>query len=120
MKMQYENAAKASAILFSKSFKQDIETIDEATFFELIAGVPLATIDRADLESGLDMIAALSAKTQFLKSNSEARRALKENAISVNKQKVGESYVLSSADLIKKSYIILNKGKRFTYILKVV
>lgn len=118
--LQYENAAKASAILFSKSFKQDIETIDEATFFELIAGVPLATIDRADLESGLDMIAALSAKTQFLKSNSEARRALKENAISVNKQKVGESYVLSSADLIKKSYIILNKGKRFTYILKVV
>ena len=86
--LQYENAAKASAILFSKSFKQDIETIDEATFFELIAGVPLATIDRADLESGLDMIAALSAKTQFLKSNSEARRALKENAISVNKQKV--------------------------------
>jgi tyrosyl-tRNA synthetase len=118
--LQYENAAKASAILFSKSFKQDIETIDEATFFELIAGVPLATIDRADFESGLDMIAALSAKTQFLKSNSEARRALKENAISVNKQKVGESYVLSSADLIKKSYIILNKGKRFTYILKVV
>lgn len=118
--LQYENAAKASAILFSKSFKQDIETIDEATFFELIAGVPLATIDRADLESGLDMIAALSAKTQFLKSNSEARRALKENAVSVNKQKVGESYVLSSADLIKKSYIILNKGKRFTYILKVV
>ena len=64
--------------------------------------------------------AALSAKTDFLQSNSDARRALKENAISVNKEKVGETYQLTSDDLINNKYIIINKGKKNTYIIKVV
>ena len=54
-------------------------------------GVPQAEISRADIDEGLDMIAALSAKTEFLKSNGEARRALGENAISVNKEKVADN-----------------------------
>jgi tyrosyl-tRNA synthetase len=66
------------------------------------------------------MIAALSAKTDFLKSNGEARRSLKENAISVNKEKVGEEYQITTSDLINNKYIILNKGKRNTYIIRVV
>ena len=41
------------------------------------------------------MIGALAAKTNFLKSNGDARRALKENAISVNKEKVKEDFIIS-------------------------
>ena len=66
------------------------------------------------------MIAALSAKTGFLNSNGEARRALKENAIAVNKEKVKDDYILSFNDVINDSYIVLNKGKRNTYIIKLV
>ena len=66
------------------------------------------------------MIAALAAKTDFLASNGEARRALKENSVSVNKEKVKEDYVLSTEDLINDAYIIINKGKRNTYIIKLV
>ena len=66
------------------------------------------------------MISALSDKTNFLKSNSEARRALKENSISVNKIKVNENYLIEKKDLISNKYIILNKGKKSTYIIKVL
>ena len=66
------------------------------------------------------MVSALSNKTSFLKSNSEARRALKENSISVNKIKVNEEYIIDEKDLISKKYIILNKGKKSTYIIKVI
>jgi len=118
-KEDFENAEKASNILFSKTFKADIKTLDENTFLDVFEGVPQAEITKADLE-GLDMIAALSASTNFLASNSEARRALKENAVSVNKEKVKEDYTLSSEDLINGRYIILNKGKKNTYIIKVV
>jgi len=118
-KEDFENAEKASNILFSKTFKADIKTLDESTFLDVFEGVPQAEITKADLE-GLDMIAALSASTNFLASNSEARRALKENAVSVNKEKVKEDYTLSSEDLINGRYIILNKGKKNTYIIKVV
>ena len=116
----FENAEKASTILYSKSFKADIQTLDEATFLDVFEGVPTADISKSLLESGLDMIAALSAETNFLASNGEARRALKENSISVNKEKVGEAYQISSTDLINDTYVIINRGKRSTFIIRVV
>ena len=116
----FENAEKASTILYSKSFKADIQTLDEATFLDVFEGVPTAEISKTHLESGLDMIAALSAETNFLASNGEARRALKENSISVNKEKVGEDYTISNADLINDTYVIINRGKRSTFIIRVV
>lgn len=119
-KIDFENAEKASQILFSKTFKEDIQTIDEATFLDVFEGVPQFEISQSEFNEGLDMIGALAAKSGFLSSNGEARRALKENAISVNKEKVKEDYMLSSQDLINKSYIILNKGRKNTYIIKVV
>ncbi len=93
--------------------------MDEKTFLDVFEGVPQAEIQRAEL-SDLNMIGALAAKTNFLASNSDARRALKENAVSVNKEKVKEDYQLSEDDLINGKYIILNKGKRNTYIIKIV
>jgi tyrosyl-tRNA synthetase len=116
----YENAVKASEVLFGKSTAGDLKDLDEATFLDIFEGVPQAEISRTEIESGINMIAALSAKTEFLKSNGEARRSLKENSISVNKEKVGEDYEITSSDLINNKYIILNKGKRNTYIIKAV
>jgi tyrosyl-tRNA synthetase len=113
------NAEKASGILFSKSFKEDIQQLDEKTFLDVFDGVPQAEISASEIEEGLDMIGALAAKTQFLKSNGEARRALKENSISVNKEKVKEDYKITSEDLINNKYVVINKGKRNTYIIKV-
>ncbi|WP_120199712.1 tyrosine--tRNA ligase [Ichthyenterobacterium magnum] len=116
----FENAEKASNILYSKSFKEDIKTLDEATFLDVFEGVPQAEISQSDFTNGVDMIAALSATTKFLTSNGEARRALKENSVSVNKEKVKEDYQLSAEDLINDRYIILNRGKKSTFIIKVI
>ena len=65
------------------------------------------------------MIAALAAKTSFLNSNGEARRALKENAISVNKEKVKEDFIISISDLIAEKYVLLQRGKKNYFLLKV-
>jgi len=119
-KEAYENALKASNILFSSNFKQDIEVIDESIFLEIFEGVPQYEIEQSIISKGLDMISALSDTTNFLQSNSEARRALRENSISVNKNKVNEEYIINKKDLISNKYIILNRGKRNTYIIKAV
>ena len=115
-----QNAEKAAQILYSKAFKDDIQTLDEATFLDVFEGVPQADVSKAKILEGLDMIAALSAETGFLASNGEARRALKENSIAVNKEKVNEQYTLSATDLINDTYIILNRGKRSTFIIRAV
>ena len=119
-KEELENAVKASQILFSKNFKDDIDSLNEKTFLDVFEGVKQVEISRTEIEEGLDMIGALSAKTSFLNSNGEARRALKENAVSVNKEKVSEDYKITSSDLIKDKYVILSRGKKTNFILKLV
>ncbi|MBZ9629956.1 tyrosine--tRNA ligase [Salegentibacter sp. LM13S] len=116
----YENAVKASEVLFGKSTAADLKSLNEATFLDVFEGVPQAEVAKAEIENGLDMIAALSAKTDFLQSNGEARRALKENSVSVNKEKVKEDYTITTKDLINDKYIIINKGKKNTYIIRAV
>lgn len=115
----YEKAVKASEVLFGRSTAEDLKLLDEQTFLDVFEGVPQAVVERADVESGLDMVGALAAKTGFLASNAEARRSLKANAVSVNKEKVGEDFVITQNDLINDKYVILNKGKKNTYILVV-
>jgi len=114
-----ENALLASTILFGKSTSEQLKKLDENTFLEVFDGVPQADISRNDIEAGLDMIAALSAKTQFLASNGEARRELKQNSISVNKEKVDENYLISTTDLINNKYVLLQRGKKNYYVLVV-
>ena len=114
---EYENALKASEVLFGKSTAEDFRKLNEATFLDVFEGVPQAEVEMSEIEAGLDMIGALSAKTGFLNSNGEARRALKENSVSVNKEKVKEDYTITPADLINEKYVILNKGKKNTYII---
>ncbi|MEH6407693.1 MAG: tyrosine--tRNA ligase, partial [Leeuwenhoekiella sp.] len=82
-----ENAVKASEILFGKSTSADLKSLNEKTFLDVFEGVPQAEIDRSEIASGVEIIALLAEKSGFLKSNGEARRALKENSISVNKEK---------------------------------
>ena len=118
-KEAYENALKASSILFGKSTASDLKSLGEQTFLDVFDGVPQATVCKADIEEGLDMIGALAAKTNFLNSNSDARRALKENAVSVNKEKVKEDYTITSNDLIANKYVLLQRGKKSYFLLKV-
>ena len=117
---ELQKAQKASAILFGNSTAADLRTLDEKTFLEVFDGVPQAEVASADIAQGLDMIAVLSAKTGFIASNSEARRALKENSISVNKEKVAESYLINDKDLVDDKFILLQRGKKNYFIVKKV
>jgi tyrosyl-tRNA synthetase len=116
----WENAVKASGILFGKSTAQDLKSIDEQTFLDIFEGVPQAELAREELKEGIDIVDALNEKSGFLKSNGEARRALKENSISVNKEKVKEGFVLSEENLIADQFILLQRGKRNYFLLKVI
>jgi tyrosyl-tRNA synthetase len=115
----FDNAIKASQILFGKSTSEDLKSLDEQTFLDIFEGVPQASVSKEDIDNGLDMIGALAAKTGFLNSNGEARRALKENAISVNKEKVKEDFVISSSDIIANAYVLLQRGKKNYFLLKI-
>jgi len=116
-KEELENAIKASHILFGNSTSNDLKHLNEQTFLDVFDGVPQADISRLDLENGLDVIAALAEKTGFLKSNGEARRALKENSIAVNKEKVAEDYIITTSNLINNKFVLLQRGKKNYFVI---
>ncbi|MGK0386005.1 MAG: tyrosyl-tRNA synthetase [Patiriisocius sp.] len=115
----YIKAQEASTILFSKTAAKDIKKIDEDTFLSIFEGVPQANIAKNELDGGLDIIGALAEKTGFLKSNGEARRALKENSVSVNFTKVKEGHLILLEDLIHDKFILLQRGKKNKFIIEV-
>jgi tyrosyl-tRNA synthetase len=118
-KEELEKAIFASNAFFSPTM-DDLKKLDETTFLEVFEGVPKAKVSKEDVENGLDMIAALSAKTNFLASNSDARRELKQNSISLNKERVVEDYIISSKDLINNQFLMLQKGKKNYYLIQVM
>ena len=114
------NAQRASQILFGKSTSQDLMQLDNATFLDVFDGVPQAQMEKSSLSEGVDIIAALAGEGKLLKSNGEARRALKENSISVNKTKVNDQKKITAEDLINDRYILLQRGKKSYFVLEFV
>jgi len=116
---QYQNAVLASEILFGKATDQELKGLDRNTFLEVFDGVPQAEVSRDSIDSGLEIVAALVEKSGFLKSNGEARRALDQQSIYVNKTRVDGHYIISPDDLIDNQFVLLQRGKKNYCILKV-
>lgn len=112
-----QKAIAASNILFGKSSAEDLKILSEAEFMAVFSGVPQAKISLEQFGEGLGIIDLLVAKTNFLSSNSEARRELQANAISVNKEKINESFIVTPLHFINEKYILFGKGKKNNYIL---
>ena len=116
---ELHKAEKASQMLFGKSTSEDLKSLDTDTFLSVFEGVPQAIITKEDLENGLAIVDVLVEKSGFLKSNSEARRELAANAISVNKEKITDEFILDTSHLINDKYVLLQKGKKNYFILLV-
>ena len=118
----YKSAIDASEILFKKGDEavEALKGMNESIFIDVFEGVPQAEVSKYELEAGINIIDVLCDKTGFLSSNGEARRALKENSISVNKEKVAETKAIDSSDLIDGKYILFQRGKKNYFIIKAV
>ena len=118
-KKAYLKAVEASHILFGKSTDVALQKLDTQTFLEIFAGVPQAKIKRSLLDEGIDIVTVLTNETGFFNSKGEARRAINQNAISVNQSKVTLDYFIGIDDLIANQYILLQRGKKNYFVIKV-
>ena len=115
---EHEKAVFASQAFF-KPTVDDLKLLDLKTLSDVFQSLEQAEVTLAEIEAGYPIVDAF-VKTGFLSSGNETRRALKENAVSVNKVKVTEEYIISTNDLIANTFVLLQKGKKNYYILKVV
>jgi tyrosyl-tRNA synthetase len=105
-------AIAASNLLFGKSDKAAIEALPETEFLSVFEGVPQAELSKSQVDAGIPIIDFLSEHTGILGSKGEARRALKENSVSINKMKVGEETIIGAEDLISGKHILVQRGKK--------
>jgi tyrosyl-tRNA synthetase len=115
---ELEAAINASEILFGKATKESLQQLSTEDFLAVFEGVPQAIISKSLISEGLSVVDALVKESNFLASNGEARRELKANAISVNKEKVDDSFVLNESHLLNNQFILLGKGKKTNFILR--
>jgi len=108
----YNKAVEASEILFGKGTAEQLVTIDEKSLLAAMSGVAKVEVERAHFESGVTVI-DLAAMHDKVASKSEARKLIKSNGFSINKEKVtDEKAVIDYNHLIDGKYLLLQKGKK--------
>lgn len=115
----FEKAVEASQVLFGGS-SESLKRLDETTFLEIFEGVPQKELPKETLNEPIDLVEFLVQHSGFLPSNAEARRALKENSIAINKDKVGETYQITTNDLINSQFVLLQRGKKNYFVVRMV
>ncbi|MEX2591951.1 MAG: tyrosine--tRNA ligase [Anditalea sp.] len=116
----YEMALKASSILFGKSSTEDLTALDERTFLQVFEGVPQIKIDRKSYQE-LDKILDLLADQEgvIFGSKGEARKMIQGGGVSINKKKVTDPNAPVNFLLLQDQYLLVQKGKKNYYIIKI-
>ena len=115
---EYDKALKASSILFGQSTSENLRELDERTFLNVFEGVPQFEITREEL--GENIIELLATKSAVFPSKGECRKMIQAGGVSINKNKIESAeLILGTNDLLNDKYILVQKGKKNYFILKI-
>ena len=115
-----ENAQAASEILFGKATEDQLRRLDNDTLMSVFEGVPQFELSAAALEGGLDIVDALAEVTTIFPSKGEARKMVQGNGVAINKTKVTVDKQLTSEDVVAGNLILVQKGKKNYYLVRVI
>ena len=116
---ELDAAVEASKILFGKSTTDALKKLDERTFLAVFEGVPSFDVDKEKIENGIGILEFLAEETSIFKSKGEARRMLKDNGVAINKANIKDTYEIGTQDLLNDKYILVQKGKKNYFLVKV-
>lgn len=109
---EYNKALEASDILFGNGTVEQLKTIDETTLLSAMDGVSKVEVDKDLFVDGLSIV-DIATMHDKVSSKSEARKLIKSNGFSINKEKVAdEKMKIDSSRLINGRYLLLQKGKK--------
>ena len=115
----YESVLQVSEILFNKKASNDyLKGLSVEALETISAEVASFEISKAKITSGINIVDLLCEETEILSSKGESKRAIKNNAISVNKIKISsDEMIVNTENLIKDGFIMIENGKKNKYIL---
>jgi tyrosyl-tRNA synthetase len=110
-----------SEILFNKKASvEQLQSLNEAELRTIAGEIPSFTIDASLLKEGVNVIDLIAEHSQIVQSKGDARRAIKGNALSINKAKVTDHTMqIGPEDLLCDAFIMIENGKKNKFILEV-
>lgn len=116
----YRAAVEASQVLFGEGTEETLVKLSEDDFLSIFEGVPQFTVSRTELEAGINILDLLAVKAAVFPSKGEARRMLQGGGVSINKRKIDNTgETVSTNNLLNGKYILIQRGKKNYFLLKV-
>ena len=115
-----DNAKAAAQILFGKTTEENVRKLSKGALESIGNEVPKHEVSKEIIGDEVGIIDLLSEYAPIFSSKGEARRALKNNAVALNKTKVQDSKTVSSADIIQNNYILVQNGKKNYHLISLV
>lgn len=115
----YRSVLKVTELLFSRqASKEHLLGLKESELAAVAAEIPSFSIDKNALANGINIVDLLAEHTEIVASKGDARRAIKGNAISVNRDKVdGHEAMIGHEALLHGRYLMVENGKKNKYIV---
>jgi tyrosyl-tRNA synthetase len=115
---ELDAALNATEVLFGKGTSEQLASMNESLFLQVFEGVPQFTISSSLLTDGVNILDFLAVHTGVYSSKGEARKAMQQNALSLNKQKFSDvAASISVADFINQKYLLVQKGKKDYFLI---
>jgi tyrosyl-tRNA synthetase len=116
----YDGAVEASQILFGKGTTESLRKMSESTFLSVFEGVPVFDINKEILINGVTIADLCAEHSQVFTSKGELRRLVQGGGLSLNKEKIeNPDQVIGPESLLNSKYLLVQKGKKNYYLLRV-
>jgi tyrosyl-tRNA synthetase len=118
---ELKTAEDASQILFGAGTAETLSKLDEETFLSVFDGVPVFDVEASVFASGVNVIELTCVNAAIFPSKGDARRTIEGGGLSINKTKVaGIDALVNSNQLINNKYLLVQKGKKNYFIIRVI
>jgi tyrosyl-tRNA synthetase len=116
----YEGAVEASQILFGKGTTESLKKMSESTFLSVFEGVPVFDVKMEILLNGVSVADLCTEHSKVFASKGELRRLVQGGGFSLNKVRIDNpDEVLNKKSLLNKKYLLVQKGKKNYYLIRV-
>ena len=117
----YEMAVEASAVLFGNATSETLKKIDTATLLAIFEGVPQFEIDTNDLSGEVKLMDLLTTQAPVFASKGEMRKMIQNGGLFINKEKITDTEAIATNNLLlNNTFILVQKGKKNYYLLRVM
>ena len=113
---------KVSDLLFNKNASgETLRSLPESSFLDISKEIPFYSISKNEFTNGINIVELLASKTSITTSKGDARRAIKSNSISINKNKIqNHESIINHDNLLHGKYMMVENGKKNKILVEAV